>query len=122
VSEIILSGSSVKIRRHKGLLIGGAGCTAICHRFHEWVVNGMKGKCPVEGFNSANGFIVAPDGKVVVWGSSGPWVNETGMISFGSGGDVAMGAMLAGASAIEAVEAAIKIDVHSGGPVRSLTL
>ncbi|UTC28589.1 hypothetical protein MARCHEWKA_00760 [Brevundimonas phage vB_BpoS-Marchewka] len=115
-------GFSQKIWRHRRVLIGGAGCTAICHRFCEWVRGGMRGKCPVEGSNNANGFVITPDGTMVVWGSQGPWVNTTGVVAFGSGGDLAMGAMLAGASAVEAVAAAIKLDIHSGGPIRSLTL
>lgn len=111
-----------KIWRHKRVLIGGAGCTALCHRFCEWVRGGMKGKCPIEGHNNANGFVISPDGRIVVWGSQGPWINNSGMVSFGSGGDLAMGAMLAGASAVEAVAAAIKADVNSGGAIRVLRL
>ena len=118
---------------HEGEAASSGHYVTYARRFHETAKGKGKGKGQGKGQGKAeskgrgkgqgqNKFIVAPDGKVVVWGSSGPWVNETGMISFGSGGDVAMGAMLAGASAIEAVEAAIKIDVHSGGPVRSLTL
>lgn len=40
--------------------------------------------------------------------------------AIGSGSDFAMGAMLAGKSATEAVRIAIKLDPHSGGKVRSL--
>lgn len=115
-------GRSLKIRKVGPFIVGGAGCTAVCHRFHEWVKGGMQGKCPVEGSSNTNGFIVQPDGKVVVWGSQGPWLNETGMVAFGSGGDVAMGAMLAGAGAVEAVEAAIKVDIYSGGDIVSLSV
>lgn len=115
-------GLTRKIWRHGRLLVGGAGSTSICHRFYEWVRAGMRGRCPVEGTNNANGFVIAPTGEVVVWGSQGPWLNTTGMVAFGTGGDLAMGAMLAGASAEEAVAVAIKLDVHSGGPIRSLSL
>lgn len=40
--------------------------------------------------------------------------------AIGSGCDCAMGAMLAGATAIEAVKIAIKLDQYSGGKVRSI--
>lgn len=115
-------GTSQKIWRHKGLLMGGAGCTALCHRFCEWVRTGMKGRCPIEGHNNANGFVIRPDGLMVIWGSQGPWINNTRVVAFGSGSDLAMGAMLAGASAQDAVAHAITLDVNSGGPVRSLSL
>jgi len=38
--------------------------------------------------------------------------------AIGSGGEVALGAMMAGATASEAVKIACKVDIHSGGRVR----
>lgn len=45
-----------------------------------------------------------------------------GAYSIGSGCDFAMGAMLAGKSAAEAVRIAAKLDIYTGGPVRTLTV
>lgn len=44
-----------------------------------------------------------------------------GLYTDGSGWELAMGAMDAGATAIEAVKIAIKRDIHSGGKVQSYT-
>lgn len=45
-----------------------------------------------------------------------------GPYAIGSGEEYAMGAMLAGCSALEAVKIAAKLDVYTGGPVRTLTV
>ena len=42
--------------------------------------------------------------------------------AFGSGRKFAMGAMAAGANAEQAVQVAVKLDPHSGGPVRVIDL
>lgn len=41
-------------------------------------------------------------------------------IALGSGADIAKGAMLMGASAVEAIECAIKIDLYSGGKINAV--
>lgn len=102
------------------LLIGGAGSSALCIQFYEWVKEGMEGQCPIR-CDGANGFIVTPDDTIVTWGENGPWTSRgVEFCAFGSGERFALGAMAAGASAEEAVAAAIRFDVYSGGPIRTL--
>lgn len=81
----------------------------------------MKGKSPIElEGGGANGFVISPDGYIIVWGDHGPWRVDRPFYALGSGSTVAMGAMQQGASAVEAVEAAIALDIYSGGPIRVL--
>jgi ATP-dependent protease HslVU (ClpYQ) peptidase subunit len=45
-----------------------------------------------------------------------------GAYAIGSGSDFAMGAMLAGKTAAESVRIATKLDIYSGGAVRSIAV
>lgn len=109
-----------KIHRVGPLLIGGAGVSALCIRFVEWVQAGMKGNSPWHGEDGGNSFIVMPDDTILVFGANGPWKVETDFYALGSGEQLALGAMAFGASAEQAVECAIRFDVFSGGPIRTL--
>lgn len=81
----------------------------------------MKGKSPIEiEGGGANGFVITPDGIILVWGDHGPWRVDRPYYALGSGSAVALGAMQCGATAEQAVEAAIALDIYSGGPVRVL--
>jgi len=66
--------------------------------------------------------VVKPDGSIYLAESS---VHMSGPIqcefyAIGSGAKYALGAIFAGATAVEAVEAAIRFDPHCGGDVRTL--
>lgn len=68
--------------------------------------------------------VVRPDGAVHlyddnIW-ASGP-IGPADFFALGSGTEYALGAMHMGASAAEAVEAAIRFDANSGGAVMVLT-
>jgi hypothetical protein len=63
--------------------------------------------------------VIEKDGRVIIYGDKSPYPLEvTAPYTMGSGRDFAMGAMLAGASAKEAVEIACTRDVWSGLPVQ----
>lgn len=51
----------------------------------------------------------------------GEFTLEGGVVTEGCGGDIALGAMDAGATAVEAVKIACKRDIYTGGRVRSYT-
>lgn len=113
----------LKVRKIGRLLTAGCGSGALCEKFVGWVQRGMPGNSPWEGSGAdGNSLLVAPDRSLVVFGVNGPWRVDRPFYALGSGGDIALGAMAAGASAEEAVEIAIRFDVYSGGPIRSIRL
>jgi hypothetical protein len=75
--------------------------------------------------NSIHALIIFPDGRAFMVSTGEEDVGVCPVdtpIAVGSGKWLAMGAMDAGATAIEAVEIACKRDCHSKGPVHSLAL
>lgn len=119
----IREGSAVKIERHRGVLFGGVGTWAAVVAFMTWVRNGAHGRCPMESSGSeSTGFIIAPTGHALLWSDYGALTVSRPFFALGSGREVALGAMAAGADAPQAVHHAIDYDIYSGGPVRVLTL
>lgn len=114
-------GHCVKIRKIGPLLIAGCGTSAICEQFVDWVKNGMNGDSPWTGKDAGNSLVVCPDDTMLVFGQNGPWRSYSDFYALGSGELLALGAMAHGATAHQAVEAAIRFDCHSGGPIRTLT-
>ncbi len=111
-----------KVWKHKGVLGAAAGTGAICLKFQDWVRNGMPGDCPFQGTDGGNGIVVAPDGQMVCWGTNGPWPVKQPFYTLGSGYQIALGAMEMGATAVEAVVAAMKFDTSTGGEVQFVRL
>lgn len=114
-------GQAVKIRRIGKVLVGAAGSGALAQRFADWVKAGMKGDSPWTGKDAGNSLVVCPDDTMLVFGQNGPWRSYSDFYALGSGELLALGAMAHGATAHQAVEAAIRFDCHSGGPIRTLT-
>lgn len=113
-------GQAQKIHQVGPLLIAGAGASALCDQFVTWVRAGMKGDSPWQGHDCGNSMIVMPDDTILIYGEHGPWKSETDFYALGSGEQIALGAMAFGASAEQAIECAIRFDVFSGGPIRTL--
>lgn len=110
-----------KIRRVGGALVAGCGFIGELERFISWVAAGMTGDDPLRG-GETNALLIAPGQPLLMFGSTGPWAVEADFVAMGSGEDFAFGAMAYGASAIEAIEVAIRFDVYSGGPIQTLKL
>jgi ATP-dependent protease HslVU (ClpYQ) peptidase subunit len=113
------AGFDAKIHRLGRLLIGCAGSVAVYEQFRDWVKGGMKGECPLKK-DIANTFVVTPEGRAVMWCDDGPFRVSTTQWALGSGERYALGAMEMGATAAEAVAAAIRHDLASGGEVMVL--
>lgn len=118
-------GTVCKIAKKANLMAGASGSADMCQAFRVWFMTGCKGQPPYMGDPDkswAEGFIVMPDGAVAVFGPSSQWVNQPygGFSAWGSGSDVALGAMAAGATAEQAVAAAIMLDINSGGEITVL--
>ena len=117
----IRSGYVTKAYRIKGCLVVGAGAFGSLQQFRAWVSDGMNGQAP-ELREGDQMVLVAPDGRVLEYESSGwIWVRSP-YYAWGSGWELAMGAMDMGASAYRAVQVAAARDLHSGGPIRQLCL
>ena len=68
-------------------------------------------------------FAVNKKGKLVgFYNGSGLPMKEDNISVLGSGGSIALGAMDAGASAVEAIKIACKRDCYTGGKVQSFTV
>jgi 20S proteasome alpha/beta subunit len=112
-------GEMAKIYREGRLLVGFCGNASNFEAFRSWVRAGAEGR-----FKSENGnvFILPPEGPAVVWGDGDyPWREAAPFWALGSGESIALGAMAVGATAEQAVRAAIEFDTASGGNVTVLS-
>jgi len=109
-----------KIYEHRGWIFGAAGSVSACQQFARW----MKGSRIRPDWQAFHGIVLRPDGRVFEFDSSHvPIEIRTHYgAAIGSGQNTAIAAMMAGASAIEAVEITAKLDHECGGPVKVLSL
>lgn len=117
----IVAGHAAKIWRHGMLLLGGAGSTIWTEKFRTWVDGGLQGDQPMTK-DEGNWFVIEPTGRTVVWCDDGPFIERCPYWALGSGMNIALGAMAAGASAERAVEIACEWDTSSGPPLTVLRL
>lgn len=115
------AGHVVKIARGPdGALGGAAGDMWACVQFLRAVETGTA--LPAERGSDFDALFVDASGRVHYVGDKGdPVLVEGEYFALGSGEAAALGAMEMGATAVRAVEVAVKIDKGSGGPIRSLS-
>lgn len=115
-----------KIAKVGNVLVGATGAGAVCHAFILWAMGGCKGNPPetrhVFGDNvyEGTGILILPGKppRALTLIEAGWQDTEADpYVAFGSGADNAMGAMSMGASAAQAVEAAAKHDLATGGGI-----
>jgi hypothetical protein len=119
--------SMTKIARAPdGSLAALSGPALACYRFLKWfAANGSEDGYDPEAVDAEgmSGFVVRPDGTIYCLDESCElFLIETPYVADGSGMAYALGAMAVGASAVEAVEAAIACCTTCGGPVISMKL
>lgn len=120
-SNGMVDGYHQKIARNAvGDLAGASGNSAKCCAFLAWFSGGEKHEPPEWDEETGNGLIVRCDGAVELYMQHGRSDLRADFYAIGSGYQIAIGAMAAGASAKEAVAAAIKIDTCSGGEITVL--
>lgn len=118
-------GRKTKIERVGHVIVAATGAAAVCELFIQWVRSGCTGMHPAlrqqcgNDIFEATGIIVTRD-RVVSFIPAGFQWTEHGLIAFGSGGDIARGAMGFGASAVQAIEIAAQFDIYTGGGVDTL--
>lgn len=113
----------VKIVATKSHLAGVCGAADYAKRFLEWVKGGCNEKAIPKTANNTTGdiegMVIDSNGNVTFYGRDMLPLN-IGKVQFhaiGSGSAYALGAMAAGADAVEAIRIAIKYDAYSGGRV-----
>lgn len=107
-----------------GSLFGAAGSSvAISHLLDQIKkASKQKNKTLPTGLKGCTALLIDP--KDIWYFEKGYWmeITEEDYLAIGSGATVAYGALEAGASAVEAVKAAIKRNVYCGGRVQKLEL
>src|SRR6185312_10271106 len=102
------------------LLVGAAGDTGACLAYVRY----LRGEeISPEEVKGASAIVLCPKRGILIYEETtepDPVLDE--FFAIGSGGDVALGAMHMGASAVESVEAACRWNVQCGLPVVSLSL
>lgn len=118
----VIVGRTAKCGCKNGVLYGFAGCLAFAQAFQAWIERGMEGDPPtMKKDDSRAEAILVHDGHILSFDDDGWDKLEMDYYAIGSGRQIAIGAMAVGASAVEAVKAAIKHDVYSGGEVHSFS-
>jgi ATP-dependent protease HslVU (ClpYQ) peptidase subunit len=114
-------GMVTKVFAKNGVVAACAGCLAHMHAFRDWFLNGMSGDPPsLLNGDSESDAIIIYRGRVVTWSKLGWDMMRSDFYAIGSGAGPALGAMAAGATAEQAVVAAITLDVWSGGDITVL--
>lgn len=115
-------GTTKIVRRADGTLAGAAGQSPLNQAFLAWVMAGENGQAPEmkKGDLTSQGVIARPDGTIVIHDEIGITTHARKYQAIGVGEDVAVGALFVGASAEDAVRAAIEHNAWCGGEVFSL--
>ena len=112
-----------KVRRlPDGSLLGTCGDVAIGIALVEWLTNGGDKPAPMEPELGFNALLLKPTGEVMLYDKHFVPAEVELPIAIGSGMDFAVGAMLAGKSAAEAVEIAAIRDTGTGGEITVLAI
>lgn len=128
IAEGYRVGTCEKIKKRKdGVLVGAGGRASYCEAFMDWVLDGEEDDPPAiekgdDGHPDSGGIIIRLDGSVELWGENGSTPIVAEYVATGTGAALCLGAFAFGATAEEAVIAAIKHDIHSGGEVTVLRL
>lgn len=115
-------GYAQKARRIGSLLYAGCGSAGLIDRLEAWLRSGAKGEHPElkDGSREASVYVFMPDDMVLWFHGDGATALRSEYWAAGSGGDYALGAMAMGATAEQAVQAAIKHSTGSGGDITVL--
>lgn len=119
------TGTAVKIWRLKdGRLYGGVGSYGDVLAVRDWVDRGMDVTNHLPDIDEDyHGIIINHDGSfMLIEDHLARVIFKADYTAIGTGKSIALGAMAMGATAEQAVEAAIRHDTHSGGEVEILIL
>lgn len=107
-----------KVFKRKGHVVGIAGDYAACMEFVGWWLKGNYEDEFTGEMSEVDVLILTKDGKLLHYGAcSRPFELEDDFAAIGSGAAAAMGALHVGATPAQAVKAASKVDVNTGGKI-----
>jgi hypothetical protein len=117
-------GHHQKARRRGRLLYATTGSCGLGDAWAAWLRAGAAGEPPtlLSDGGTANGYVFLPDDAVVWFHSEGVTHIRAPFWAAGSGDCFARGAMETGATAEQAVAAAIKWDTGSGGEITVISV
>ena len=101
-----------------GVYVGIAGNPGYAKKFIDWYRGDQK-EYPQLGEQFA-ALVLYPDGFCEYWDDIGVGQPCGVPAAIGSGGEMAMGALMAGATPEEAIKVAIKLDEKTGGEIQTL--
>ena len=117
--SLTTSGTQIVAYRQKvfqfadGRIAGACGDTTECRKLMRWLEHG--GDKPEVG--DAFAIVLNADGTCEYWDKEFEPLPYIVPMAIGSGGDIAIGAMLAGADPEDAVKLVIERDRHCGGEI-----
>ena len=114
-----------KLRRFaSGCLAGFAGDVPSGIKLLDWLESDdLNAKLELDADVDVGAILVTPDGGLTLYGGDGVEIPLEGpYATLGSGAALALGVLIAGKSAVDAVQAAIERDPNSGFEVISLSL
>lgn len=117
-----------KVRKINGMLVGCSGKTMYNNDIFAWAEGGFVKESMPESQkdfdkSGAQVIVINQDKQILIYETSHiPWVSEAGFHALGSGADFALGAVLAGADAREAVRITSKLCISVGNGVNSISL
>src|SRR5687768_11861660 len=116
MNEIQRASNAAKVvRLPDGGLVGCSGNSHDCEAFRQWLIGGQVGPRPRA--KSLSVLHLQPDGTLLYYNQSGPGVVAEFPAAVGTGNELALGAMLAGASPKRAVEIAAERDPFTAGRI-----
>ena len=117
-------GSMIKGIKTKKYLAAAAGNAEDVAAFLRWVETDLDmDKKPDSVECDINAILINKKNDIILFDSGlSPYHIKTKFFALGSGGHFAMGAMAHGATALEAVKVARKLDTKTGGRIRKLSL
>ncbi|MFS8368255.1 hypothetical protein ACJRO0_12270 [Acetobacter oryzifermentans] len=113
-----ITSSARKVQAIGKYLVGVSGTAMALGPIADWVRNDCKGNLPEKiGGQSYGALIIGEYTGAIVENGGIQYVSREDPQCIGSGAEIAYGALHMGASAVEAVEAAIARSIYCGGAV-----
>ena len=114
--------NAVKIFRVRSDIIGAAGDSIPIDKFLKWYRGGKKGDVDFKEGESFSAIVLTKAGLYHYENSTVGELMKDDYFAVGTGAMAALVAMDMGADIVQAVEAAIRRDGNSGGPIDVITL
>lgn len=118
--SLICSPATKIARLANGAVVGVAGGAFNLMAFLEWFNGGRKETLQLHS-DDFEALVLTAAGQVVCYDRHGRTLIQAPPVAIGTGAQIAIGAMEAGATAQEAVEIACRRDAWTSGPVDTLT-